>query len=754
MPEQQINIVKQLEALFNDIYRNEKAGQKNVRCLYYPIIKKLAEQKSFNDGWVSREEIQNNIKETFNFSDEIFGRSENGGAIPLDHCWSHRFDDGDTKELFNQLFEHDAEKTGERKNKFRLKTEYSEAVIALLNEYQLSNEEVKYCINERITTISKRDLRIWKMSHGKSGVNISDSDNDWLMKHSYIAQGWRLDGLGKGKGQGKKFASMKNGDYFYLVRNSTIVLLGKIIDDKPSNVPSNLQSISSWYMRKFELVKDISGDNFTSNKISGSQLWKPQGQSTVTEIKKNELADFEKEILIPAFKMTLEELGIEIKNTSSQINFENDNTMSNKKQQTLNQILFGPPGTGKTYNTINKALEIIGENIEGISREEIKEIFDYKVQEGQIVFTTFHQSMSYEDFIEGIKPETVNGNVIYNVIDGIFKKLCLTAKTPNQIDFNSAYEQLKTDLTNKEMIELKTPTGKEFSISLNSNDNLTLHTGSNKEKKGSLTKENIQKQINGEDKFIGWEGYFKGVVNYLETQYGYSSEKSITQNFVLIIDEINRGNVSQIFGELITLIEDDKRLGKEEKLEVVLPYSKENFGVPSNLYIIGTMNTADRSVEALDAALRRRFSFEEMPPKPELITVEYIKDSNDVSKNISLSELLRKINKRIEKLLDKDHQIGHSYFLSIKSIDDLKIAFQNKIIPLLQEYFFGDYGKIGLVLGKEFFEPIETSNENIFADFDDYDASDFSERVIYKIKKIIDMSDNDFIKAINLLLNK
>jgi 5-methylcytosine-specific restriction protein B len=169
--------------------------------------------------------------------------------------------------------------------------------------------------------------------------------------------------------------------------------------------------------------------------------------------------------------------------------------------------------------------------------------------------------------------------------------------------------------------------------------------------------------------------------------------------YVLIIDEINRGNVSQIFGELITLIEDDKRMGNQEALVATLPYSKKGFGVPPNLYIIGTMNTADRSVEALDTALRRRFCFEEMLPQPEKILDEgKIYDEYQ----IDLVELLQTINKRIEKLLDKDHQIGHSFFMSVLTIGGLKHVFQYKIIPLLQEYFFGDYGKIGLVLGKDF----------------------------------------------------
>ena len=163
--------------------------------------------------------------------------------------------------------------------------------------------------------------------------------------------------------------------------------------------------------------------------------------------------------------------------------------------------------------------------------------------------------------------------------------------------------------------------------------------------------------------------------------------------------KFREGNVSQIFGELITLIEEDKRLGNKESLEITLPYSKETFGVPPNLYIIGTMNTADRSVEALDTALRRRFSFEEMPPKYEL---------NELNYSIfgyKASDILKTINTRIEKLLNKDHTIGHSYFIVKEGKNEIEAtvkAFYKNIIPLLQEFFYGDFGKIGLVLGNGF----------------------------------------------------
>lgn len=434
----------------------------------------------------------------------------------------------------------------------------------------------------------------------------------------------------------------------------------------------------------------------------------------------------------------------------------------------LNQILFGPPGTGKTYNSINEALEITGFATKGKTRKDIKDEFDKKLKEGQIVFTTFHQSMSYEEFIEGIKPvepEKEGEDVLYRVEPGIFKRLCQNASTPNAESFEDSYNALVKMLSDTgSLIDLKTPTGKDFSISINSKGNLNLHTGKERTKQGTLTKYNIQKQIFGEDKFVGWEGYFKGVINLLQKEYALSIEAKELKNYVLIIDEINRGNVSQIFGELITLIEEDKRQGKPEALKVTLPYSKEPFSVPPNLYIIGTMNTADRSVEALDTALRRRFSFTEMPPLYHLDGLQY--DYADTTGK----DILQTINKRIEKLLDRDHLIGHSYFL-IKDGQEPKTklidSFYRNIIPLLQEYFFGDYAKIGAVLGKGFVKAKEQSNEqNLFADFDEFDAADFSEKPVYEIvdyrnagtihtiKKKGNDIKMDFEKAIQELMGK
>ncbi|MBP5982246.1 MAG: AAA family ATPase [Fluviicola sp.] len=445
----------------------------------------------------------------------------------------------------------------------------------------------------------------------------------------------------------------------------------------------------------------------------------------------------------------------------------------------LNQILFGPPGTGKTYNTINKAVAIVDNLKEGAlnvyyeNRSDLKERFDelliddWENPNGQIGFVTFHQSMSYEDFIEGIKPGLNDEqNVIYDIEPGVFKMMASIARdnwldankgTKEQLSFEESFTKFKEEW--QEQQEMKFPLkreGSEYTI-------LGFTKSSIKFKKASggtghtLSISTLRDYFykRREIRQTGVGIYYPAILDKLKSYQPSLIVEKEEKNYVLIIDEINRGNVSQIFGELITLIEEDKRLGKGEALEVTLPYSKEKFGVPPNLHIIGTMNTADRSVEALDAALRRRFNFEEMPPKPLLIATEgKLKEQKGILDTVDLQLLLKTINKRIEKLLDKDHQIGHSYFMSVTKLSELKEAFQNKIIPLLQEYFFGDYGKIGLVVGIGFFESVEPVQDNFFADFNDYDSSEFAERTIYKIRDIAKMTEDEFKKSLNYLLKK
>ena len=206
----------------------------------------------------------------------------------------------------------------------------------------------------------------------------------------------------------------------------------------------------------------------------------------------------------------------------------------------------------------------------------------------------------------------------------------------------------------------------------------------------------------------------------------------------MIIDEINRGNVSQVFGEIITLMEDDKRLGADEGLKAILPYSKESFGVPCNLHIIGTMNTADRSVEALDTALRRRFSFINLEPEP-----DKLKTTDD---EINLAGMLKTINNRLSILKDYDHTIGHAWLWNVNNVDQLKEVFKVKILPLLKEYFYNDYEKLGLVLGDAFFEPHTQVNSNIFANFSGGNglAMQYDQSWQFRLKPVEELTISDF----------
>jgi hypothetical protein len=431
-----------------------------------------------------------------------------------------------------------------------------------------------------------------------------------------------------------------------------------------------------------------------------------------------------------------------------------------KRTSPLNQILYGPPGTGKTYNTVDEALKIVDQVFYENNKDErdnlMKKfkslIFDEKENpEGQIIFTTFHQSMSYEDFIEGIKPTMNLDEVSYEIKDGIFKIIADKAKNSRKTNFHESYTNFIKSINenSNDFVILKTVRGNEYRVNVNSNNNLNLFTSSEIKKQGTLSKKKLESFCKGETNvFEGWEGYAAGVINHLKEKFQLVNEEvNHFKNYVLVIDEINRGNVSAVFGELITLIEHDKRIGGDNELTVTLPYSKDKFGVPSNLYIIGTMNTADRSIEALDTALRRRFSFVEMLPDSSKLEGKKIEGVD-----LSMKQLLEIMNERIEVLVDRDHTIGHAFLIDINSIDELRNAFANKIIPLLQEYFYGNYRKMAMVIGSAFFKITEASNVKFAVQSADFDA----DGKMYQILNISDktiMSDEAFIQALQKLIS-
>ena len=439
-------------------------------------------------------------------------------------------------------------------------------------------------------------------------------------------------------------------------------------------------------------------------------------------------------------------------------------TTTTEKGGDHNIILYGPPGTGKTYSIKNRVETISGEK------------YDDLVKNGRLKFVTFHQSYGYEEFVEGIKPSTDetdgNGNIKYSVEPGVFKKFCdenrWIGKTEGSKDYpindnpkvwkvslkgtgdnDIRKECLKNDHIRIGWNEYGENITDDMDYSAHGGKNvlnafintmrvgdivLSCYTNTTIDAIGIVTGEYKYNDRLPEYKRLREVQWIKIFDKEKKNIYELNNKKNMTLSTVyrlnisaadalnlageeiyvkndkpcfFIIDEINRGNISKIFGELITLIEESKR----DKVSVTLPYSGEEFTVPSNVYVIGTMNTADRSIALLDTALRRRFDFEEMMPDPEQLT--------ENCDGVNLKELLRVMNERIEYLLDREHTIGHAYFMesdengdghSINSLDKLKDVFKKKIIPLLQEYFYDDYEKISLVLDRQFIKVKDVPN--------------------------------------------
>jgi len=455
---------------------------------------------------------------------------------------------------------------------------------------------------------------------------------------------------------------------------------------------------------------------------------------------------------------------------SSFKNLKTLNLKANMQQQSilsfmpLNQILYGPPGTGKTYITKKLAIKLIDGTVPKDNKE-VNARYLQLLNAGFIDFTTFHQSMTYEDFLEGIKPvlnESEENVLSYEIKDGIFKQICDRSNTNIDVnvfeDFDSSWEKLMELIRNKILKDEKLKIG-SWEYGLSSKNSLKYSSlTSPSQYTFTITKQNVYDVYQGKQArpsgafqkdMLDVVEFMKDHFDLIDFDKNERNSKINKNNYVLIVDEINRGNVASIFGELITLIEKDKRAGAENELSVILPYSKQKFSVPSNLHIIGTMNTADRSIEALDSALRRRFEFIEMLPDYKVID-EVL--NNQKFNGHKLSNILKTINERITVLIDRDHQIGHSYFLKLKeSTDleaDLKAVFQNKIIPLLQEYFFNDYVKIAMVIGEGFMDKDRYAKVTFAQNDGDYE-SDYSDIVKYEIKKEIDLSD-----AIDRLMGK
>ena len=371
-----------------------------------------------------------------------------------------------------------------------------------------------------------------------------------------------------------------------------------------------------------------------------------------------------------------------------------------------NVILQGAPGTGKTYSTAAIALGILGvENVDFNNHPAVMKKYEELRDKERIFFTTFHQSMDYEDFVEGFKPEIIkesaanteentnsnnnnkNVGVTYICKPGIFKKACQAARVGQE--FSKLLDEFLNSVIGVEnKKEIPTITGKSRIYVWWNRGNQTvfikpvLSTSDRPFVAAPNIGRIISQAANEEDpenQEPNYPSYSQAIIDYVSKEYGKDIPKETKNNVVLIIDEINRGNVSKIFGELVTLLEKDKRDGGDHPITVTLPYSKEKFSVPSNVYIIGTMNTTDRSTGTIDYAVRRRFAF---------VTLKA--DENVLPENSKARALFKNIEAFIKKYCPKDMDIadlmvGHSYFMAEKD-DDLKLKIKYEVIPLLKEY--------------------------------------------------------------------
>lgn len=526
---------------------------------------------------------------------------------------------------------------------------------------------------------------------------------------------------------------------------------------------SYVSKLTTWSQNEYVKVK------FTD------ELWKPLAVSRLNQgISTRQISVGDTEPLVVSI-------------LKEDIDETHDPNTKEKKSSSVNKnmIFYGPPGTGKTYSLAkyavaiieNKAIEGIEEEIKLSGYETVYQRYKEYKEKGQLEFTTFHQSYSYEDFIEGIRPlmgEEEESQLRYDIIPGVFKEFCTKAgqrivsmrgienllndnptvwkvslygageNTIKKYCFENGcirigwdeYPDLvenidinKTDLSTSAIgllfdFEQGIKIG-DLVVSLfnqNTIDGVGIVTGDylwDPELPNYRRTRAVKWLMTG--KKIDIKKLNDNVVLTLRTIYKLrridsktlldeikeyiSEEVKVTdksKNYVFIIDEINRGNVSKVFGELITLIEEEKRLGEKEGMTIKLPYSRSEFGVPSNLHILGTMNTADRSIALIDTALRRRFKFIEMMPQPNILTDLENKELTIKDTDINVVNLLTMMNKRIELLYDREHTIGHAYLIELikdNSLDNLANIFRHKIFPLLQEYFFDNCEKIRLVLG-------------------------------------------------------
>ena len=621
----------------------------------------------------------------------------------------HRENHGDGNQTNDKLVEYYQKVQDER---------LDAAFQSVLEQYDLSSGDKKYWIPkdmtiEQLLSSSETQQKQYWIGRVTSDEywDVALSNNVWVTQQRYGHQ--------KSSAVSGLLGCVRNvkaGDIIFLTYGSEIYAYGNVIEcPLASDQVSNLQRVIQKNRHDYNsgIVKFEDNNVFYEDLTKGCDNW---GQRITvdqwhyySDRTNVSTAGMRNEITMGVTTMSF--IGITEKYGKKKVKelkeqFENKHMFISKTAKLLqskhNIILQGAPGTGKTYNTAAIALAALDvTDVDLNDHKAVMKRYDSLLGD-QIFFTTFHQSLDYEDFVEGLKPHVqtdADGNsigVTYESEDGIFKRACNAVQTDQSKDIVECiddYLQKIKGYQNKR--EIPTVTGrsslyvwwKEGNSTVSSRSTNSTSSRGEEYTPSPLNIEKIKLQALGKGCENNWQSYAQAFIEAVKREYHATTDKPV----VLIIDEINRGNVSKIFGELITLLESDKRSNGNHPIKVMLPYTKGEFGVPSNLYIIGTMNTTDRSTGTLDYALRRRFAFVTLKSQDSVIKKYYSDAGNDELGSVAVA-LFDDIKKFIENpkhlcgdMSIDDLMVGHSYFMA-ESEEELQDKVEFEILPLINEY--------------------------------------------------------------------
>ena len=621
----------------------------------------------------------------------------------------HRENHGDGNQTNDKLVEYYQKVQDER---------LDAAFRSMLENYDLSSGDKKYWIPkdmtiEQLLSSSETQQKQYWIGRVTSDEywDVALSNNVWVTQQRYGHQ--------KSSAVSGLLGCVRNvkaGDIIFLTYGSEIYAYGNVIEcPLASDQVSNLQRVIQKNRHDYNsgIVKFEDNNVFYEDLTKGCDNW---GQRITvdqwhyySDRTNVSTAGMRNEITMGVTTMSF--IGITEKYGKKKVKelkeqFENKHMFISKTAKLLqskhNIILQGAPGTGKTYNTAAIALAALDvTDVDLNDHKAVMKRYDSLLGD-QIFFTTFHQSLDYEDFVEGLKPHVqtdADGNsigVTYEPEDGIFKRACNAVQTDQSKDIVECiddYLQKIKGYQNKR--EIPTVTGrsslyvwwKEGNSTVSSRSTNSTSSRGEEYTPSPLNIEKIKLQALGKGCENNWQSYAQAFIEAVKREYHATTDKPV----VLIIDEINRGNVSKIFGELITLLESDKRSNGNHPIKVMLPYTKGEFGVPSNLYIIGTMNTTDRSTGTLDYALRRRFAFVTLKSQDSVIKKYYSDAGNDELGSVAVA-LFDDIKKFIENpkhlcgdMSIDDLMVGHSYFMA-ESEEELQDKVEFEILPLINEY--------------------------------------------------------------------